>query len=91
VYNENFERSREVKNEIVQRRFFYAFPTHFTTPPPSAYVPGSIAKILSPAVLPKLSSEDKEAVNRILPEFLKAGSQSHPSIENRGFLNLVGC
>lgn len=81
MFGENFERSREVKNEIVQRRFFYAFPTHFTTPPPSAYVPGSIAKLLNPDILPKLSSEDKEAVNQILPEFLKAEAMSSIAIK----------
>jgi hypothetical protein len=81
MYGENFERSREVKNEIVQRKFFYAFPLHFTTPPPSAYVPGSIAKILSPDMLQKLSSEDKEAVNRILPDFLKAEAMSSIAIK----------
>jgi hypothetical protein len=81
MYGENFERSREVKNEIVQRRFFYAFPAHFKTPPPSAYVPGSIAKILRPDILSKLSSEDKEAVNQILPEFLKAETMSSIAIK----------
>lgn len=81
MFGENFERSREVKNEIVQRRCFYAFPMIFTTPPPSAYVPGSIAKILSSDMLPKLSSEDKEAVNQILPEFLKAEAMSSIAIK----------
>ena len=81
MFGENFERSREVKNEIVQRRFFNAFPLYFTTPPPSAYVPGSIAKILSSDILPKLSSEDKEAVNQILPEFLKAEAMSSIAIK----------
>jgi hypothetical protein len=76
MFSENFARSRDVKNDIVQRKFFYAFPTHFTTAPPSAYVPGSLAKILSSGVVPKLSSEDKEAVNQILPDFLKAEAQS---------------
>lgn len=47
MFGENFERSREVKNEIVQRTFFYAFPSYFTSTPPSAYVPGSIAKVLT--------------------------------------------
>jgi Domain of unknown function (DUF4263) len=81
MFGENFERSREVKNEIVQRRFFYAFPSHFTTPPPAAYVPGSIAKILTGGVLQKLSSEDKEALNQILPDFLKAEAMSSIAIK----------
>jgi len=81
MFGENFERSREVKNEIVQRRFFNAFPSHFTTPPPSAYVPGSVAKILNSGILQKLSSEDKEALNQILPDFLKAEAMSSIAIK----------
>lgn len=81
MFGEHFERSREVKNEIVQRRFFNAFPSYFTTPPPSAYVPGSIAKLLRPNVLQKLSSEDKEALNQILPDFLKAEAMSSIAIK----------
>ena len=81
MFGENFERSREVKNEIIQRRFFNAFPSHFTTPPPSAYVPGSIAKLLTGGVLQKLSSEDKEALNQILPDFLRAEAMSSIAIK----------
>jgi hypothetical protein len=81
MFGENFERSREVKSEIVQRRFFNAFPLYFTTPPPSAYVPGSIAKILNGDVFRKLSSDDKDAINRILPDFLKAEAMSSLAIK----------
>lgn len=81
MFSENFERSREVKIEIVQRRFFAAFPTYFTTAPPSAYSPGSLAKILSKDAIKKLSSEDKEAINRILPEFLKGEAMSSLAIK----------
>lgn len=81
MFSENFERSREVKIEIVQRRFFAAFPTFFTTAPPSAYVPGSAAKILSKDAIKKLSSEDKEAINKILPEFLKTEAMSSLAIK----------
>jgi len=81
MFSENFDRSREVKIEIVQRRFFAAFPTYFTTVPPSAYVPGSAAKILSKDAIKKLSSEDKEAINKILPEFLKTEAMSSLAIK----------
>lgn len=81
MFGENFERSRDVKNEIVQRRFFAAFPSDFTTAPPSSYVPGSVAKILSIEALKKLSSEDKEVLNQILPEFLKGEAMSSLAIK----------
>jgi hypothetical protein len=73
---EKFERDRDVKNEIVQRRFYAAFPTHFTTPPPSPYVPGALARILGPGVAKKLSSKDKEALNAFLPDYLKSEAMS---------------
>ena len=44
TFGENFERSREVKNGIVQRKFHYSFPSHFTTPPPAAYVPARLPR-----------------------------------------------
>jgi hypothetical protein len=81
MFSENFERSREVKNEIVQRRFFSAFPTYFTTAPPSVYVPGSVSKILNRDAVKKLSSEDKETINQILPEFLKTEAMSSLAIK----------
>ena len=81
MFGENFERSREVKNEIVQRRFFMAFPTQFTTTPPTSYVPGSVAKILSKDAIRKLSSEDKDALNHILPELLKTEAMSSLAIK----------
>jgi hypothetical protein len=81
MYSDNFGRTRDVKAEIVERRFFAAFPTYFTTPPPSTYVPGSVAKILSRHAIKKLSSEDKEALNQVLPEFLRTEAMSSLAIK----------
>jgi Domain of unknown function (DUF4263) len=81
MYSESFDRNAEVKNDIVQRRFFAAYPSYFTTPPPAVYVPGSIAKILSKSAIPKLSSEDKEAINLILPDFLTVEAMSSFAIK----------
>src|ERR1700722_2408535 len=76
MYGDKFERIREVQIDIVQRRLFRAFPTYFTTSPPSVYVPGSVAKVLSRDAVSKLSSEDKDALNKVLPEFLKTEAMS---------------
>lgn len=69
MYAERFERDRDVKNDIVQRRLFAAFPSHFVDPPPAPYLPGSLSKILSPGVAKKMSSKDKESLNAFLPEY----------------------
>ena len=81
MFSENFERSREVKNDIVQRRFFAAFPTYFTTPPPGIYSAGSVAKFLSGDAVKRFSSEDKGAINRILPAFLSGENMSSLAIK----------
>jgi hypothetical protein len=76
MWAREFDRRRDVKNDIIQSAFYYAFPTYFTTAPPSAYHPGSLAKVLSPGILKKLSSEDKEALTKFLPQFISAESIS---------------
>jgi hypothetical protein len=76
MYAERFDRDRDVKNDIVQRRLFAAFPSHFVDPPPAPYVPGSLSKILSPGVAKKMSSKDKESLNAFLPEYARAEAMS---------------
>lgn len=69
---ENWDRSRDIKNDIVLRFFSIAFPSHFTEPTTSTYVPGTIAGIVSPSMVPRLSSEDKQALNAFLPDYVAA-------------------
>jgi hypothetical protein len=76
MWAKEFDRRRDVKNDLIQSAFYYAFPTYFTTAPPPAYHPGSLAQLLSPGVLKKLSSEDKEALTTFLPHFISAESIS---------------
>lgn len=67
---ENWDRSRDIKNDIVQRFFSIVFPSHFTSQTTSTYVPGTLAGIVNPKMIPRLSNEDKEAVNAFLPEYV---------------------
>lgn len=69
-----WDRTRDIKNDIVRRFFSIAYPTEFQTNAAPVYVPGTLAKILSPEIASKLSSEDREAVQRFLPEFLATES-----------------
>ena len=74
--SEKFERDRDVKNDIIQRKLYMTFPDHFTDPPPAPYLPGTLSKLLAPGVSKKMSSKDKEALNNFLPEYLKAEAMS---------------
>jgi hypothetical protein len=76
MWAKEFERRRDVKNDIIQSAFYYAFPNYFTTAPPSSYHSGSLAKLLNPGILKKLSSEDKEAMTKFLPHFISSESIS---------------
>lgn len=70
---ELWDRTRDIKNDIVRRFFSIAYPTEFKSTT-TVYVPGTIAKILSPDIAKKLSSEDREAVQNFLPNFLASES-----------------
>src|SRR5580658_11189291 len=69
---ENWDRSRDIKNDIVQRFFSDVFPSHFTSQTTTTYVPGTLAASMSPKIIPRLSTEDKEALNRFLPDYVAA-------------------
>lgn len=71
---ETWDRTRDIKNEIVGRHFSVAFPDHFSGPTTSAYVPGTLASLLDSTILPRLSAADKEALNTFLPDYVERES-----------------
>lgn len=71
---ENWDRSRDIKNDIVHRFFSTTFPTHFTSRATGVYVPGTLAAIVAPVMVPRLSAADKNALNKFLPEYVAAES-----------------
>lgn len=77
---ENWDRSRDIKNDIVARFFSLAFPQQFAARTGKVYVPGTLSGMVDPEIVPKLSSEDKEALNLFLPDFL--ASESAASVNN---------
>jgi hypothetical protein len=72
--SELWDRTRDIKNDIIDRFFSIAFPAEFETPPTSVYVPGALSKLLNEGIAKKLSSEDREAVQKFLPSFLASES-----------------
>jgi hypothetical protein len=67
---ENWDRSRDIKNDIVRRFFSIAFPLHFDAPTTSTYVPGALAAMVDPKIVPRLSTSDKDALNTFLPDYI---------------------
>ncbi len=71
---ENWDRSRDIKNDIVRRFFSVAYPGTFAVPTTSTYVPGTLANLLSTTVLDRLTTQDKEALNAFLPAYVSSES-----------------
>jgi hypothetical protein len=71
---EFWDRSRDIKNDIVRNFFSLYFPTYFNDTKTEVYVQGTIAKIISKKIISKLSSEDKDAINKFLPDYIASES-----------------
>lgn len=72
--SEQIDRNRDIKNDIINRKFAHVYPSHFTAPVTSVYAPGTLASTLSPDIVSKLSSDDRDALTRFLPEFVASES-----------------
>jgi len=71
---EEWSRRADIKNDIVRRFFAAAFPQHFATTSAPIYVSGTLARVLAPNILSRLSSEDRDALSRFLPAFIASES-----------------
>lgn len=74
MQDESWDRSRDIKTDIVRRALSFAFPSDFGTAAPAEYVPGSIAERLRPGAISRLSAADKEALAAFLPEYIATES-----------------
>lgn len=71
---ELWDRTRDIKNDIVRHLFAVTFPTHFEKTDTAVYVPGALSKILDPKIVRTLSGEDREAIINFLPDFIASES-----------------
>ena len=71
---EGWDRVRDIKKDIVRRFFSIKFPSHFKSTTSPTYVAGTLTDTLSNDIIPKLSSEDRDALTAFLPEFVASES-----------------
>lgn len=71
---EQFDRNRDIKNDIIRKFFSIHFTESFATDTTPVYVPGSLSKIVHADIIPRLSSRDKEAINEFLPDYVASES-----------------
>jgi hypothetical protein len=75
---EHIDRNRDIKNDIIRKFFSTTFADFFKEDAVPVYVPGTLAKTLHPEIIKRLSSQDKEALNRFLPDYIS--SESHGTV-----------
>ena len=74
LHSEHWDRTKDIKNDIVKKHLARNFPDEFSTTITSTYVPGTIASILDENTLTRLSSTDKDALNSFLPGYIASES-----------------
>lgn len=71
---EFYDRTKDIKHDIVRRFFTASFPDHFRAASTPTYSPGTLARTLRAEIIPRLSSEDRDAFNAFLPSFIATES-----------------
>ena len=71
---EHFDRNRDIKNDIIRKFFSVAFADYFKENAVPVYVPGTLAKTLHTDIIKRLSGQDKEALDRFLPDYVSSES-----------------
>jgi Domain of unknown function (DUF4263) len=72
--SEQIDRNRDIKNDIIRKFFSINFAEFFTETATPVYVPGTLAKTLHTDIITRLSSQDKEALNTFLPDYVSSES-----------------
>lgn len=68
------ERTRDIKNDTVANFFSTLYSEYFTRKQTPVYVGGTLSQVLDKSILPRLSSEDREAMIAFLPDFIAVES-----------------
>jgi len=71
---ENWNRSRDIKNDIVHNLFSVKFPQFFEKQNVGVYIPGTLSRIIDSKIVRLLSSEDRTAIVNFLPDFISSES-----------------
>lgn len=74
MQNQFIDRNRDIKLDILQHTFSLIYPGQFSFKVSSNYKSGQIANILKDTIIDKLSSEDKDELNKFISEYISRES-----------------
>jgi len=78
--SKTYARNRDIKNDILEGTFTKIYPESFTYSKTVEYKPGDLSKIVKDDIIANLSSDDKDALNSFLPEYIAKESASSINI-----------
>jgi len=76
MYAQLFDETRDVKNDIIKSRFSAMFPRYFRRDFRKVYVAGTLTRLLTKGIIPKLSAEDKQTMLGFIPDLVASESIS---------------
>jgi len=76
MYNQSYDRTRDVKEDIIKKTFSVIYPKSFSYGHAEKYKPGQIQEILNEDILNDLSADDKDALNKFIPNYIAKESVS---------------
>ncbi len=76
MYSLSFDRTRDIKQDIIQQTFSNIYPAFFKYLHAQKYKAGQLASILKENIINDLSSDDKDELNKFIPEFVSKESLS---------------
>lgn len=76
MQGESIDRTRDVKEDIILKTFSLIYPNSFKYEHAEKYKPGNISKILQENIINDLSSDDKDELNKFIPEYIAKESIS---------------
>ncbi|HQQ95753.1 MAG TPA: DUF4263 domain-containing protein [Cyclobacteriaceae bacterium] len=82
MYSQSFSLTKDIKDDIIRKNFSVLYPGHFKFDHAEKYKPGTIGSILKENILNDLSSEDKDELNKFIPNYAAKESVSVVSVLN---------
>jgi len=78
--SKSFGATHDIRVELLLNEISPLYPSKLASSSKSTYIPGSLSKSLSTSILTKLSEEDKEALDKFIPEYLSKESVASTKI-----------
>jgi hypothetical protein len=82
MYGEQIMRKRDINTDIIKGTFSNIYGSELAFPVAKTYSPGTLAKVVNSKIIPRLSSDDKDAIDKFLPDYIASESLQSVNLLN---------